>query len=232
MEGMEELQRQLWKKTGISTPSTKLQDRWRTPPRVFQGAAELVGGPFALDVAATEEDTLCQSWIGPEQNALDSKPWALNYLGGKVSPELRESPAYWGEVWDTDHPWTAWCNPPYSNHPQSSQYLWADRCHLAASRGWTVALLIPAAPTTRCGQLCAMTAHEIHYTAGRIAFLHPDSGKPVSGNPLGSQLVIFRPPTSDPPTKGMWKKTDKLRWTGAPGAPHPRTLKVTFGWSP
>jgi phage N-6-adenine-methyltransferase len=199
MEGMEEAQRQLWKKTGISTPSAKLQDRWRTPPRVFQGAAELVGGPFALDVAATNEDTLCQLWIGPEQNALDSKPWVLNRLG--------DAGRFPGQGWDTDHPWIAWCNPPYSNHPQSSQYLWAQRCHLAASRGWTVALLIPAAPTTRCGQLCAMTAHEIHYTAGRIAFLHPDSGKPVTGNPLGSQLVIFRP--QGPPT-----------------------LQVFYGWSP
>jgi phage N-6-adenine-methyltransferase len=210
---MEELQRQLWKKTGISAPSSKLEDRWRTPPNVFRGAQSIIEDapavdwlppplPFYLDAAATAEDSLCPFWISPEINALDSKPWILQRTARiwDDTPEEQLPPA-------DDHPWTAWVNPPYSNHPQSSQYLWAQRCSLAASRGWTVALLIPAAPTTRCGQLCAMTAHEIHYTAGRIAFLHPDSGKPVKGNPLGSQLVIFRP------------------------SPDP-ILQVRYGWNP
>ncbi len=208
MEGMEEAQRQLWKKTGVQAPSAKLQDRWRTPPNVFQGAQELVSAPFLLDAAATADDTLCTSWIELEHNALDPRPWLLNRTADTEDRDLASFCQ------------TAWCNPPYSNHPQSSQYLWAQRCHLAASRGWTVALLIPAAPTTRCGQLCAMTAHEIHYTAGRIAFLHPDSGKPVTGNPLGSQLVIFRP------------HQEVHSVSSAVAASAPPTLQVFYGWSP
>jgi phage N-6-adenine-methyltransferase len=199
---VEELQRQLWKKTGVPAPSPKLQDRWRTPPNVFEGAQKLIGGSFYLDAAATADDSLCPFWISPEINALESRPWILQ----RTARIWDDTPAEELPSAD-DHPWTAWVNPPYSNHPQSSQYLWAQRCQLAAARGWTVALLIPAAPTTRCGQLCAMTAHEIHYTAGRIDFLHPDSGRPVKGNPLGSQLVVFRPTTD-------------------------RTLQVFFGWNP
>ena len=146
-----------------------------------------LGDRFTLDAAASEANALADRFISHEEDALTHVPWP-------------------GE------PGVAWLNPPYSKQG-GGQLAWAERAHLASVRGWTVALLIPAAPTTRCGVFCGLNADEILYTAGRIGFIDPTTGRPIRNNPLGSQVVVFRPHTSRQ-------------------GPVPGRVRVVYGWTP
>ena len=197
---------------------TARPDRWRTPPEVLKSAAALVGfrmdatkgrrtsDPivFAVDVAADAKNTVAEWWIDSFSDALKDRAWALQVTAdADWLDQIVDGDPNWARKHELER--VAWCNPPYSNK-NGGQLAWARRCWLASLRGWTVALLIPASPTTRCGVFCGKHASEIYFSQGRIAFLHPDTGKPVGGNPLGSQLVVFRPDTQ------------------------PGSVEVVFGW--
>lgn len=67
-----------------STTPTDARDEWRTPRFVFDYMARRFN--FRLDVAATNENKLCNSWYTREHDAL-KQDW---------------------------HLYPAWCNPPYS----------------------------------------------------------------------------------------------------------------------
>lgn len=60
------------------------RDLWRTPPEVFNKLNKEFG--FTMDVAASQENALCESFLTEEDDALSRS---------------------WGAV--------NWCNPPYSN---------------------------------------------------------------------------------------------------------------------
>lgn len=148
---------------GSKTPLDQ-RDLWRNPPALFASLdAEFC---FQLDAAATPHNALCRKFITAEQNTLET-PWA-DYLS---------IPGY------------VWLNPPYSDITPFVKKAAAE----SANQIGTV-MLVPADTSVGWFKEAIQTASEVRFiTAGRLAFINPITGKPVSGNNKGSMLIIWRP---------------------------------------
>lgn len=148
---------------GSKTPLDQ-RDLWRTPPALFASLdAEFC---FQLDAAAAPHNALCRKFITAEQNTLET-PWA-DYLN---------VPGY------------VWLNPPYSDITPFVKKAAAE----SANQIGTV-MLVPADTSVGWFKEAIQTASEVRFiTAGRLAFINPVTGKPVSGNSKGSILIIWRP---------------------------------------
>lgn len=149
---------------GGSTTPLDQRDLWLTPPALFASLnAEFC---FQLDAAAAPHNTLCRKFITAEQNTLET-PWA-DYLS---------IPGY------------VWLNPPYSDIIPFVKKAAAE----SANQIGTV-MLVPADTSVGWFKEAIQTASEVRFiTAGRLAFINPVTGKPVSGNNKGSMLIIWRP---------------------------------------
>lgn len=148
---------------GCKTPVDQ-RDLWRTPPALFACLnAEFC---FQLDAAAAAHNALCRKFITAEQNTLKT-PWA-DYLS---------IPGY------------VWLNPPYSDITPFVKKAAAE----SANQIGTV-MLVPADTSVGWFKEAIQTASEVRFiTAGRLAFINPVTGKPVSGNNKGSMLIIWHP---------------------------------------
>lgn len=148
---------------GSKTPLDQ-RDLWRTPPALFAALdAEFC---FQLDAAAAPHNALCRKFITAEQNTLET-PWA-DYLN---------VPGY------------VWLNPPYSDIMPFVKKAASE----SANQIGTV-MLVPADTSVGWFKEAIQTASEVRFiTAGRLAFINPVTGKPVSGNNKGSTLIIWRP---------------------------------------
>ncbi|MBG0672920.1 phage N-6-adenine-methyltransferase [Enterobacter hormaechei] len=148
---------------GSKTPPDQ-RDLWRTPPALFASLnAEFC---FQLDAAAAPHNALCRKFITAEQNTLET-PWA-DYLN---------VPGY------------VWLNPPYSDITPFVKKAAAE----SANQIGTV-MLVPADTSVGWFKEAIQTASEVRFiTAGRLAFINPVTGKPISGNNKGSMLIIWRP---------------------------------------
>lgn len=148
---------------GSKTPLDQ-RDLWRTPPALFASFdAEFC---FQLDAAAAQHNALCRKFITAEQNTLET-PWA-DYLS---------IPGY------------VWLNPPYSDITPFVKKAAAERSNQIGT-----VMLVPADTSVGWFKEAIQTASEVRFiTAGRLAFINPVTGKPVSGNNKGSMLIIWRP---------------------------------------
>lgn len=148
---------------GSKTPLDQ-RDLWRTPPVLFAALdAEFC---FQLDAAASPHNALCRKFITAEQNTLET-PWD-DYLN---------VPGY------------VWMNPPYSDITPFVKKAAAE----SANQIGTV-MLVPADTSVGWFKEAIQTASEVRFiTAGRLAFINPVTGKPVSGNNKGSLLLIWKP---------------------------------------
>ncbi len=148
---------------GSKTPADQ-RDLWRTPPALFACLnAEFC---FQLDAAAALHNALCRKFITAEQNTLET-PWG-DYLS---------IPGY------------VWLNPPYSDITPFVKKAAAE----SANQIGTV-MLVPADTSVGWFKEAIQTASEVRFiTAGRLAFINPVTGKPVSGNNKGSMLIIWHP---------------------------------------
>jgi len=148
---------------GSKTPADQ-RDLWRTPPALFACLnAEFC---FQLDAAAAQHNALCKKFITAEQNTLETS-WA-DYLS---------IPGY------------VWLNPPYSDITPFVKKAAAE----SANQIGTV-MLVPADTSVGWFKEAIQTASEVRFiTAGRLAFINPVTGKPVSGNNKGSMLIIWHP---------------------------------------
>lgn len=148
---------------GSKTPLDQ-RDLWRTPPALFASLdAEFC---FQLDAAAAPHNALCRKFITAEQNTLET-PWS-DYLS---------IPGY------------VWLNPPYSNITPFVKKAATE----SANQIGTV-MLVPADTSVGWFKEAIQTASEVRFiTAGRLAFINPVTGKPVSGNNKGSLLLIWKP---------------------------------------
>lgn len=148
---------------GSKTPLDQ-RELWRTPPALFASLdAEFC---FQLDAAAAPHNALCRKFITAEQNTLET-PWA-DYL---------RIPGY------------VWLNPPYSDITPFVKKAAAE----SANQIGTV-MLVPADTSVGWFKEAIQTASEVRFiTAGRLAFINPVTGKPVSGNNKGSLLIIWKP---------------------------------------
>lgn len=148
---------------GSKTPLDQ-RDLWRTPPALFASLnAEFC---FQLDAAAAPHNALCRKFITAEQNTLET-PWA-DYLS---------IPGY------------VWLNPPYSDITP-----FVKKAAVESSNQIGTVMLVPADTSVGWFKEAIQTASEVRFiTAGRLAFINPVTGKPVSGNNKGSMLIIWRP---------------------------------------
>ncbi|EGT0624319.1 phage N-6-adenine-methyltransferase [Citrobacter freundii] len=148
---------------GSKTPLDQ-RDLWRTPPVFFASLdAEFC---FQLDAAAAPHNALCRKFITAEQNTLET-PWA-DYLN---------VPGY------------VWLNPPYSDITP-----FVKKAAAESSNQIGTVMLVPADTSVGWFKEAIQTASEVRFiTAGRLAFINPVTGKPVSGNNKGSMLIIWRP---------------------------------------
>lgn len=148
---------------GSKTPLDQ-RDLWRTPPALFAALdAEFC---FRLDAAAAPHNALCRKFITAEQNTLET-PWA-DYLN---------VPGY------------VWLNPPYSDITP-----FVKKAAVESSNQIGTVMLVPADTSVGWFKEAIQTASEVRFiTAGRLAFVNPVTGKPVSGNNKGSMLIIWRP---------------------------------------
>lgn len=148
---------------GSKTPLDQ-RDLWRTPPTLFASLnAEFC---FQLDAAAAPHNALCRKFITAEQNTLET-PWA-DYLS---------IPGY------------VWLNPPYSDITP-----FVKKAAVESSNQIGTVMLVPADTSVGWFKEAIQTASEVRFiTAGRLAFINPVTGKPVSGNNKGSMLIIWHP---------------------------------------
>ncbi len=148
---------------GSKTP-VEQRNLWQTPVPLFVALdAEFC---LTLDAAASADNALCNRYITEEQNTLET-PWA-NYLS---------IPGY------------VWLNPPYSDITPFVQKA-ADE---SKNQIGTV-MLVPADTSVGWFREAIETASEVRFiVGGRLAFINPVSGKPVSGNNKGSMLIIWHP---------------------------------------
>lgn len=148
---------------GSKTPLDQ-RDLWRTPPALFASLdAEFC---FQLDAAAAPHNALCRKFITAEQNTLET-PWA----------DYMSIPGY------------VWLNPPYSDITPFVKKAAAESLNQIGT-----VMLVPADTSVGWFKEAIQTASEVRFiTAGRLAFINPVTGKPVSGNNKGSMLIIWRP---------------------------------------
>lgn len=148
---------------GSKTPLDQ-RDLWRTPPTLFAALdAEFC---FQLDAAAAPHNALCRKFITAEQNTLET-PWA-DYLN---------VPGY------------VWLNPPYSDIMP-----FVKKAAAESNNQIGTVMLVPADTSVGWFREAINTASEVRFiTAGRLAFINPVTGKPVSGNNKGSLLLIWKP---------------------------------------
>lgn len=148
---------------GSKTPIDQ-RDLWRTPPALFASLdSEFC---FQLDAAAAPHNALCRKFITAEQNTLET-PWA-DYLS---------IPGY------------VWLNPPYSDIKPFVKKAAAESINQIGT-----VMLVPADTSVGWFKEAIQTASEVRFiTAGRLAFINPVTGKPISGNNKGSMLIIWRP---------------------------------------
>lgn len=148
---------------GSKTPLDQ-RDLWRTPPALFASLdAEF---RFQLDAAAAPHNALCRRYITAEQNTLET-PWD-DYLN---------VPGY------------VWLNPPYSDITP-----FVKKAAAESNNQIGTVMLVPADTSVGWFKEAIQTASEVRFiTAGRLAFINPVTGKPVSGNNKGSMLIIWRP---------------------------------------
>lgn len=148
---------------GSKTP-VEQRNLWQTPIPLFVALdAEFC---LTLDAAASADNALCNHYITEEQNTLET-PWA-DYLS---------IPGY------------VWLNPPYSDITPFVQKA-ADE---SKNQIGTV-MLVPADTSVGWFREAIETASEVRFIiGGRLSFINPVSGKPVSGNNKGSMLIIWHP---------------------------------------
>lgn len=148
---------------GSNTPADQ-RDLWRTPPALF--AALDAEFSFAIDAAATSHNALCSKYITIEQDTLLT-PWV-------------DHETIFGY---------AWINPPYSDIMP-----FVKKSAAEVENGIGTVMLVPADTSVGWFKEAIRTASEVRFiTAGRLAFINPLTGKPVSGNNKGSMLIIWKP---------------------------------------
>ena len=135
------------------------KDNWRTPVSLFDAIQRRLRiSNFICDLAADEDNHLCDVWIGEEEDALSVR-------------------------WPVDG-WS-WCNPPYS---LTKEFVGKaiDESYKSPS-----VLLVPAATDTVWWGEAFKNADVVLLLTGRVSFVSPETGKPVSGNTTGSTVFAF-----------------------------------------
>lgn len=154
---------------------SKASDEWETPQDLFDVLDAEFG--FAVDVAATRENTKCAGYFG--RDGLEDDALTADW-----------SRALWA-VEDGTRRRAFWMNPPYSRCRE-----FMARAALQACAGHTVVCLVPSRTDTRWWHdhvWDAVNSEPYHgvtvrFLKGRLKF-----GNSHNSAPFPSVIVIFRP---------------------------------------
>lgn len=81
-----------------------------------------------------------------------------------------------------------WNNPPFSLVDP-----WVDQWIQCAESGRGVVSIVNAQTSSRWFHKALEACSEARFSIGRVAFIHPATGKRVAGNNLGQVLFVFEP---------------------------------------
>ncbi len=141
-------------------------DNWGTPHDFFEVVNREFN--FDLDAAATADDTMCERFISPEQDAL-------------ITP------------WDGQ---AVWCNPPYGTGSDGKAGLLesflARGCQQSQEQHNTIVMLIPAYTDPKYWSKYVMQAHEVRFLKGRLKFVNNGNMGANMSARFPSVLVIFK----------------------------------------
>lgn len=137
------------------------KDCWRTPPEIYAALNREFN--FVGDVAASASNHLHHFYLTEKDDALSPDTiWDLEFQDGYV-----------------------WCNPPYSDIMP-----WVHKAQQGDEVG--VVMLVPADTSVGWFRQAIEDVTEVRFiTGGRLSFISPSTGKPVSGNNKGSMLLIW-----------------------------------------
>jgi phage N-6-adenine-methyltransferase len=140
----------------------EIKDLWQTPKPLYDRLDHEFG--FDCDVAASEENHLCENFITAKMNAF-------------ITP--------WGN--------SNWCNPPYSREG-GGKIAWLKRAQYQSERFYrSTAMLLPAMTGDGWFSYALKNANEVRFIInGRVKFIRADTGESVGGNFFPSVLIIFR----------------------------------------
>lgn len=148
------------------------KDTWQTPRYVFEWLDKRFG--FEIDGCANEHNALCQSWVG------EGSPLGGDFLDINTPYPYRNLRFY--------------VNPPYSD---VTPFLKAAK--ELKDKGHLVVVLLNNDKSTQWYQnhIQGVANEVIDITGGRIAFIHPITGKEIKGNSKGQMVVVFDPAMED-----------------------------------
>lgn len=142
------------------------KDCYQTPPEVFAVLSREFN--FAVDVAASRNNALCEIYFSEECSAI-THDW---FPAGKS----------WAGLY-------AWCNPPYSDIGP-----WVNKAAEQASKGIGTVMLVMMDQSVGWYKEAVKTCQEVRLViGGRLSFIDPLSGKPAAGNNKGSMFLIWHP---------------------------------------
>lgn len=116
---------------------------------------------FAVDAFADDRNHLCDRYFSEKNSAF-------------------------GQIWGSRGEFV-FANPPYKAGWVARAISEAERQH--ATCGVITVLLVPLTLDTAWAHN-ALKNHGIFVGRGRVAFVDPDTDRPVSGNPWGSQMIV------------------------------------------
>jgi len=148
------------------------KDTWQTPKYVFNWLNKRFD--FDIDGCANEHNALCLNWIG------EGSSLGKDFLDTKTPYPHRDLHFY--------------VNPPYSD---VTPFLKA--ANELKNIGHTVVMLLNNDKSTQWYQkhIHNVANEVIDITGGRIAFIHPVTGKEIKGNSKGQMVVVFDPTMED-----------------------------------
>ena len=137
------------------------KDGWRTPKHIYSSLRGRFG--FSGDACASTENALEDMFFTEKSDAIISN-WSA--LGDSV-----------------------FLNPPYS---MTAQFVARARRAVEDGETGRCVALIPSTPDVAWFHRDVLSvAAEIWFYRGRLSFRCPDTGKTISGNPVGSCVVVW-----------------------------------------
>lgn len=166
--------------------SASEKDSWATDPRVYAAMNSMFN--FSLDAAASELNHKHELYLTKEDDALtvDWKDYIQTHTGQTEFASV-------------------WINPPYS---RGMIKRFIDKAISQSEQGLSSVLLVPCTPEASWLPIDKITELKI-VTKGRLSFVNPRTGVPISGNTKGSMFVIIRP-NHNTPMSTSYIERDKL----------------------
>lgn len=151
------------------------QQDWRTPRELFN-QIQAIAGPFNLDAASDEQNTLCEAFFSEQRSALVHN-WDM-------WPETR-----------------AWLNPPYGK----ALALFSARAVGQVTRypSIEVWMLVPARVDTRWWNTLMTKAVTVRFMAGRVKFEREDGARDSA--PFPTAVIQLRHDGGKPEVFWGWR---------------------------